>query len=244
MGRARTPAPPQQQEEAPNAPPPDPLAVASIAAALAAGANLGAAALPLIGQAILTAEAAELGLEWAKEAGTVAALIAGLALPGLPSVPSVAPAPTRITVRTRVTPDERPEAAPHGLARAGYAREYLNRARYLRAAFKRGAEAYRDGDHSKRGVWWQKERYWHGLHVEAMRARERARVAADREARLWGAILGWYGIDDASTTLDCREVLGKNFDVRRPPARGIPGTVHGKCRCWAGPPHAGAEVIA
>lgn len=238
MGRQRTPARPAEQPT--NGPPPDPLAVATIAAALAAAATAGAGAVPLIGQAILTAEAASLAAEGAASAGTVAALVARLGLPGLPRVPR-APTRTRIRIRTRT---ERPDVGASRLALAGYAREYLNRARYLRAAFKRGREAYADPDEQARGRWWRNERRWHALHVRAMRKREGARVEADRQAGLHGVILGWYGIDDASTTLDCREVIGKNWDVRRPPARGIPGTVHGECRCWAGPPHAGAEVIA
>lgn len=217
--------------------------MATIAAALAAAATAGAGAVPLIGQAILTAEAAGLAAEGAASAGTVAALVARLGLPGLPRVPRAPASPrrTRIRIRTRV---ERPDVGASRLALAGYAREYLNRARYLRAAFKRGREAYADPDREARGRWWRNERRWHALHVRAMRKREGARVEADRQAGMHGVILGWYGIDDASTTLDCRECFGKNWDVRRPPARGIPGTVHGECRCWAGPPHAGAEVIA
>lgn len=236
MGRTRTPTRARAQEQPQPPPEPNPAGTAALAAALATAAAAGTTALPLIGEAILAAEATRLQVAWAQQAAKVAALIAGLGLPGLPKVPRALQIP-QPGVR------QRGDVVPGQLARAGYAREYLNRARYLRAAFKRGLEAYRDPDEAKRGSWWSNERRWHALHVEAMRSREVARERADEAARIWGRYPGWYGIDDATTTEDCRECFGKNFDVMRPPARGIPGAVHGKCRCYPGPSHPGAEIV-
>ncbi len=114
----------------------------------------------------------------------------------------------------------------------------MNRGRYVRAALRRAIEA------EDLEAWLRKERVYHGLHVRAMRNREAARERVDAAvARYGGTILSWQGISDASTTEDCREMFGKNFDATRPPARGLPGTVHGFCRCFPGPEIPGAEVV-
>jgi SPP1 gp7 family putative phage head morphogenesis protein len=56
--------------------------------------------------------------------------------------------------------------------------------------------------------------------------------------------LGWYAILDKKTSPECRAANGKNFDPINPPPIGLPGTVHPKCRCTAGPKHATNKQVA
>jgi uncharacterized protein with gpF-like domain len=56
-------------------------------------------------------------------------------------------------------------------------------------------------------------------------------------------VLGWYSVRDERTTWDCLVRHGKNFHVSEPPGGMLPGSVHPRCRCSAGPPHPGARII-
>lgn len=90
------------------------------------------------------------------------------------------------------------------------------------------------------------ERRYLQQHLDAERVRVEAAGKADTMARLLGATtLGWYSMMDARTTAGCREMNGRNFDVRHPPVvegrPALPGSVHGACRCRPGPPHPVAE---
>lgn len=75
-------------------------------------------------------------------------------------------------------------------------------------------------------------------HLEATRLRNEAagRVQEVVKARGPGD-LGWYAVLDKRTSPECRAADGKNFDPLQPPAIGLPGTVHPRCRCLPGPPH-------
>jgi hypothetical protein len=245
MGRPRSTLPPPTdtptQDERPTSAIEQLQATPEQTGAVAAALVLGS--IPLVAQAVLTAQAAELTIAGAQQSALVAAHVArlGLTAPVLPPAPQQPQRVARITV-TRTVTRQRRDVATTRVQRAGYVRELLNRARYVRAAFTRGARAYREGDQAAQ-AWRNHERVWHALHVEAMRSRQEARARVDQAAARYGTILGWNGIRDASTTRDCLEMFGKNFDATRPPARGLPGTVHGKCRCVPVAPYPGAEVV-
>lgn len=87
------------------------------------------------------------------------------------------------------------------------------------------------------------ERRYLGQHLSAERARLEAAGKADTIAGLVGTTLGWYATMDTVTTSGCREMNGRNFDVRQPPVvegtPAYPGSVHPACRCLPGPPHPG-----
>lgn len=85
-------------------------------------------------------------------------------------------------------------------------------------------------------------RYWK-MHLQAQKGREAAAEQVDRIATLWGDLLGWYAERDERTTPECQAANGKNFRASEVPLIGYPGTVHPNCRCKAGPPHAGAQMV-
>lgn len=120
----------------------------------------------------------------------------------------------------------------------GYAQELLYKAWYAVNAMQRITSSS-----DPTGAFLRERRY-HVQHLEAQEHRSRSYEAMNALREIYGNTLGWYSVFDDSTTPECREAHGKNFDVTRPPAIGYPGMVHGKCRCTAGPPHRGAEMLA
>lgn len=77
-------------------------------------------------------------------------------------------------------------------------------------------------------------------------ARDRRMVAAadiDVAAKAYGDLLGWYSMDDARTSEECRLAGGHNFHVGARPLIGYPGTVHPNCRCRPGMPYDGAKTV-
>lgn len=81
-------------------------------------------------------------------------------------------------------------------------------------------------------------------HLEATRLRNEAAGKVQESATKHGpGDLGWYAVLDKKTSPECRKANGKNFDPLRPPAIGLPGTVHPRCRCIPGPPHPTNERV-
>lgn len=79
-------------------------------------------------------------------------------------------------------------------------------------------------------------------HLAAMRHRAAAAAQVDRARDRFGPILGWYLGHAAHHTPECVAAAGHRFTVVPPPIIGLPGTVHARCACYAGPdpgPHAG-----
>ncbi|MER6809958.1 hypothetical protein ABT299_11815 [Spirillospora sp. NPDC000708] len=68
-------------------------------------------------------------------------------------------------------------------------------------------------------------------HLAAQQNRRRAAAAADRMAAIYGDRLGWWSVQDGSTTSECRHAHGRDYLVSRPPRMGLPGAVHPHCRC-------------
>lgn len=72
--------------------------------------------------------------------------------------------------------------------------------------------------------------------VQAKRV-EKANETNGVPGRPTSPLLGWYAINDARTSAECRRAHGRNFDPARIPLIGYPGAVHPHCRCRPGPPH-------
>lgn len=82
-----------------------------------------------------------------------------------------------------------------------------------------------------------KERRYFNQHLAAGRSRMQAARQVDETAKAFGALLGWYAVNDSRTTVECKAAHGSNFRIDQPPSIGFPGTIHRYCRCAAGPPH-------
>lgn len=89
-------------------------------------------------------------------------------------------------------------------------------------------------------------------HVDAVARRQRAAVRVAEALKTergkgeqpeFDLLLGWYAVLDSRTSPDCRKANGKNFDPLRPPAIGLPGTVHPHCRCKPGPSHPTSQTV-
>ena len=91
------------------------------------------------------------------------------------------------------------------------------------------------------------EQRFMGQHVAMSRRRVSAGSAVDGMAATYGNLLGWNAVIDAATTYGCRHANGRNFYADHPPvvegSPALPGAVHGRCRCFAGPPRRGARVL-
>lgn len=124
------------------------------------------------------------------------------------------------------------------------------RAQYVLAAARRitGAmlEASAKGQPAGAAVRAQldRERRYYAQHQQAMWQRATAAGRVDLAAAEHGDLLGWNTVHDDKTSADCRRADGRNFRATRPPLIGYPGTVHVGCRCYPGPPHPNAPLLA
>jgi uncharacterized protein with gpF-like domain len=59
-----------------------------------------------------------------------------------------------------------------------------------------------------------------------------------------GLLLGWNTVIDSHTSPECLAANGHNFRADHMPKIGYPGAVHPHCRCYAGPPRPGANLLA
>lgn len=79
------------------------------------------------------------------------------------------------------------------------------------------------------------ERRYFAQHLAALRHRAGAAHQVDTARQRWGPILGWrLGIANEHTP-ECVAANGHRFTVVPPPIIGLPGTVHARCACYAGP---------
>lgn len=109
------------------------------------------------------------------------------------------------------------------------------RAAYALAAARRLASREPDVD---------AERRYLAQHLAAERARDEAAAHADLLVVRYGPVLGWHARRDSITDATCAQLHGGNFRAARPPAAGLPGTLHGgACRCRAGPPFPGGRLL-
>jgi hypothetical protein len=87
------------------------------------------------------------------------------------------------------------------------------------------------------------EQLYFNQHVLAQQQRMQAANRIDGLAQQYGPVLGWYDVEDAKTTPECRAAAGKNFSALTPPIIGWPGIVHMNCRCYPGPPYANGAML-
>lgn len=98
------------------------------------------------------------------------------------------------------------------------------------------------------------ERGYFYRHVAAEERRDRAAALVDITSKLLGdrteeqtiehiPLLGWRAVIDNRTTPECKWANGRNFRADSIPIIGIPGSVHFRCRCSAGPALKGAPLI-
>lgn len=96
------------------------------------------------------------------------------------------------------------------------------------------------------------EQRWFQLHLAAQDRRLRIGAAIDAITPLVAEdvpelpgvlLLGWRSVMDQNTTPECADANGKNFKAMEMPDIGLPGTVHPRCRCAAGPPIPGAPLL-
>lgn len=143
--------------------------------------------------------------------------------------------------------------------RGGPAVEYLSRtaaprrAAYLVAAARRAQDAVESGMPT---VARRAERRYLAQHLAGERARQESAGKVDVASARWGPVLGWVAKQpfDEATTRSCRMSHGKNFAADHPPTLAgteegaqivaFPGQAHaGSCRCQAGPPWPGGEML-
>ena len=75
-----------------------------------------------------------------------------------------------------------------------------------------------------------------GAHRKARKQRQAADRATEAAAGLYGDVLGWYLGPNEEHCPVCAAAAGNNYRASNPPARGLPGSVHIHCVCFAGPP--------
>ena len=134
-----------------------------------------------------------------------------------------------------------PTAASGTALRNAQENEPWYRAAYILSASRRVHAALRDGVPEEEAL--AREQRWFKQHLAAQENRRNTAVQVDAAAAKSGNKLGWYAVLDRKTTPECRAANGKNFDRRKPPPIGYPGSVHPFCRCKAGPPHATKQDV-
>lgn len=87
------------------------------------------------------------------------------------------------------------------------------------------------------------EKRYFKAHQDAQRKRRAVAAQVDAAAERYGPLLGWRAKMDERTTAECRDAHGKNFKATKPPAIGLPGTVHLHCRCEITEPYPNGRMI-
>jgi hypothetical protein len=140
-----------------------------------------------------------------------------------------------------------PQPGAHAAVQAVHRTNLMRRAAYLGQAARRMSTAA-TGDPRTMGVAIATEQRYLLQHLQAMSQREVAATAvasqarrqareAKREGSTWNGLVGWYAVNDAHTSAECKAANGCNFDPTSVPPIGFPGAVHANCRCKPGPPH-------
>lgn len=140
-----------------------------------------------------------------------------------------------------------PKPGAHAAVQAMNRLNLFRRASYLVTAARRMTTAARMGPRELARAL-VVERRWLQQHLQASAHRQVVASAVAATARqltrdakntgeAWNGLLGWYAVNDAVTSPECRKAGGRNFDPAMVPPIGYPGAVHGSCRCRPGPPH-------
>lgn len=115
------------------------------------------------------------------------------------------------------------------------------RAAYLANAALRMQATMSDGGTQRDAL--RRERTYYLMHEEARRGRLKA-VAQVRGAAEWyGPLVGWYLNPLKKNEAECIAANGHNFYAEQGTVIGLPGSVHNRCGCYAGPPWEGAGMV-
>jgi hypothetical protein len=89
----------------------------------------------------------------------------------------------------------------------------------------------------------ERERRYYAQHLLAGWNRMNAAAGVDTMVMQVGLLLGWNTVIDRRTSPECLAANGHNFRADHMPKIGYPGAVHPHCRCYAGPPRPGANLL-
>lgn len=125
--------------------------------------------------------------------------------------------------------------------------EVYYRAAYLANAAKRIQTSLNGGASPKDAM--RREAPYYRAHEEARRGRLRAVAQVQTAARTYGeeddrgTLVGWYLNPLLKNEVECITANGHNFYAEEGTVIGLPGSVHNRCGCYAGPPHEGATLV-
>lgn len=115
------------------------------------------------------------------------------------------------------------------------------RAAYLANAALRMQTAVDDGATKREAL--AKERNYYQMHEEARKGRLRAVAQVSTAAEFYGPLVGWYLNPLKNNEAECIAANGHNFYAEQGTVIGLPGSVHNRCGCYAGPPWEGAAMV-
>lgn len=125
--------------------------------------------------------------------------------------------------------------------------EVFYRAAYLANAAHRLQRAMNGGANQRAAL--RQERVYYRMHEEARRGRLKAVAQVERAGQMFGewngtgTLLGWYLNPLLHNEVECITANGNNFYMEAGTVIGLPGSVHNRCGCYAGPPHQGAPLV-
>lgn len=125
--------------------------------------------------------------------------------------------------------------------------EVFYRAAYLANAAHRLQRAMNSGASQRQAL--RQERAYYHLHEEARKGRLQAAAQVQRAADLFGiqddrgTLIGWYLNPLLHNEVECITANGNNFYAEEGTVIGLPGSVHNRCGCYAGPPIEGAGMV-
>ena len=125
--------------------------------------------------------------------------------------------------------------------------EVYFRAAYLANAAQRIQRSLNAGLSERDAM--RREAPFYRMHEEARRGRLDAATQVQHAAKVFGqrnergTLLGWYLNPLLHNEAECIRANGHNFYAEEGTVIGLPGSVHNRCGCYAGPPIAGASLV-
>lgn len=126
-------------------------------------------------------------------------------------------------------------------------REVYFRAAYVANAASRLERSLREGESPREAIHDEAPNF--RAHEKARRGRLRSASQVEVAARMFGQLddrghlVGWYLNPFLHNEVECITANGHNFYAEEGTVIGLPGSVHGNCGCYAGPPHYGATLV-
>lgn len=142
--------------------------------------------------------------------------------------------------------------AEHGATLTGEVRQVRDNEVYFRAAYLANAahrmqQVMDDGATQREAL--RREAPYYRAHEAARRGRLTAVAQVQHAANLFGqpeargTLVGWYLNPLLNNEVECVSANRHNFYAEEGTVIGLPGSVHNRCGCYAGPPHAGASLV-